>query len=148
MRSLASRHHPQRLVRPLVVVLDPGVQPPLGVFDRIEDLARQELGEPMLMPFWWQVAHSGALAEPGREHLPVVREDLIGHAEGPHRPRQRITHRPRLLLSAHTTFAEITTREQSSSPDTIFASDPSAILTPPTMSICHNSIGRKRSHRM
>jgi hypothetical protein len=46
-----------------------------------------------------------------------------------------------------TTCAEMQNLEWSSTPDTILASLPSTILTPPTMSICHNSIARARSHR-
>ncbi len=47
-----------------------------------------------------------------------------------------------------TTLAEVTNREWSSMPDTILASLPSTMRTPPTMSICHNSIARDRSHRL
>ena len=47
-----------------------------------------------------------------------------------------------------TTCADTTNRLWSSRPDTILASLPSTIRTPPTMSICHNSIARLRSHRL
>jgi hypothetical protein len=46
-----------------------------------------------------------------------------------------------------TSVAEIPNRELSSIPDTAFSSVPSARWKPPTTSICHNSIGRARSHR-
>jgi hypothetical protein len=52
-----------------------------------------------------------------------------------------------LAVARATTIAETTNREWSSIPDTIFASDPSARRTPPTMSICHSSIARDRSQR-
>jgi len=47
-----------------------------------------------------------------------------------------------------TTWAQMQNLEWSSTPDTILASEPSASFTPPTMSICHNSIARDRSHRL
>jgi hypothetical protein len=50
-------------------------------------------------------------------------------------------------VARSTTNAETTNLEWSSIPDTIFASEPSAKRTPPTMSICHNSIARLRSQR-
>jgi hypothetical protein len=39
-------------------------------------------------------------------------------------------------------------RAWSSTPVTTLASEPSDKKIPPTMSICHNSIGRSRSQRM
>jgi hypothetical protein len=47
-----------------------------------------------------------------------------------------------------TTFAETQNREWSSRPVTIDASLPSSSFTPPTMSICHSSMGRDRSQRL
>ena len=47
-----------------------------------------------------------------------------------------------------TTFADTTNRELSSIPVTTFTSAPSPRWTPPTTSICHNSIGRPRSQRL
>jgi hypothetical protein len=46
-----------------------------------------------------------------------------------------------------TNIADTTNRELSSIPDTAFTSVPSTRWNPPTTSICHNSIGRPRSHR-
>jgi hypothetical protein len=47
-----------------------------------------------------------------------------------------------------TTWAQTTNREWSSIPETILAWDPSVRQRPPTMSICHSSIARERSHRL
>jgi hypothetical protein len=47
-----------------------------------------------------------------------------------------------------TTWAHTAKRLWSSIPDTTFASLPSTIRTPPTMSICHSSIARLRSQRL
>ena len=57
------------------------------------------------------------------------------------------SHTGRAVVRA-TTAADTANREWSSTPDTIFASDPSTRRTPPTMSICHSSIARLRSHRL
>jgi hypothetical protein len=46
-----------------------------------------------------------------------------------------------------TSLADTANRELSSIPDTAFNSVPSTRWKPPTTSICHNSIGRARSHR-
>jgi hypothetical protein len=56
------------------------------------------------------------------------------------------SHTGRAVARANT-LAEVTNREWSSIPDTILASLPSTMRTPPTTSICHNSIDRERSHR-
>jgi hypothetical protein len=50
-------------------------------------------------------------------------------------------------VARRTTVAITQYREWSSSPVTTFASEPSARRTPPTMSICHSSIGCGRSQR-
>jgi hypothetical protein len=49
-------------------------------------------------------------------------------------------------VARRTTLAMTQYREWSSTPVMTFASVPSAIITLPTMSICHNSIGSGRSH--
>jgi hypothetical protein len=51
-------------------------------------------------------------------------------------------------VALETTCALIMNLEWSSIPDTIFAPPPPASMTPPTMSICHNSIELERSHRL
>jgi hypothetical protein len=59
----------------------------------------------------------------------------------------RASHTGRAVAPA-TTLADTANREWSSIPDTIFASEPSTMRTPPTMSICHSSITRARFHRL
>jgi len=51
-------------------------------------------------------------------------------------------------VARRTTPAETQNREWSSMPDTIDAFQPSASMTPPTMSICHSSIDLDRSQRL
>ncbi len=51
-------------------------------------------------------------------------------------------------VARRTTLAHTQNRELSSRPVTTDACDPSTRCTPPVMSICHNSIGRDRSHRL
>ncbi len=58
-------------------------------------------------------------------------------------PNARHTARP---VARRTTFAITTKREWSSMPVTTLHSAPSASSSPPTMSICHNSIADSRSH--
>ena len=53
-----------------------------------------------------------------------------------------------LAVALRTTCADTQNREWSSTPVTMLAFQPSASITPPTMSICHNSIDRDRSHRL
>jgi len=50
-------------------------------------------------------------------------------------------------VARRTTVAMTQNREWSSTPVTIFVSDPSASLMPSTMSSCHNSIGTSRCQR-
>jgi hypothetical protein len=50
-------------------------------------------------------------------------------------------------VARRTTAAMTQNREWSSTPVTIFVSDPSASLTPSTMSSCHSSIGTARCQR-
>jgi hypothetical protein len=52
------------------------------------------------------------------------------------------------LVAWRTTVAITQNRAWSSTPVMTFASVPSAIITLPTMSICHSSIGSARSHEM
>ena len=52
-----------------------------------------------------------------------------------------------LAVARRTSIADTTNRELSSIPLTAFSSVPSTRWKPPTTSICHNSIGRDRSHR-
>lgn len=58
-------------------------------------------------------------------------------------PKARHTAR---AVARCTTFAITMNREWSSIPVTILHSPPPASSTPPTMSICHNSIAADRSH--
>ncbi len=51
-------------------------------------------------------------------------------------------------LSRVISCADTQNREWSSTPDSTFARVPSATANPPTTSICHNSIGAPRSHRL
>ncbi|GAB3852236.1 hypothetical protein GCM10027610_080160 [Dactylosporangium cerinum] len=57
----------------------------------------------------------------------------------------RHTARP---VARRTAVAITQYREWSSTPVITFASVPSASMTPPTMSICHSSIGRSRCQRV
>ena len=163
--------HPDALVRPVVVVvLDPHVQFGLGVLDRVEhppgeELAAQRLVEPLdlarrrrrprrgqqvldaVLPADPIEQHlTGPGPEPAGEHLAVVGQDLGRAPIAAHRQRQRVTRRPR-RRPRHDPRRDAEPR-WSSTPVTILASGCPAIRTPPTMSICHNSIARDRSHRL
>ena len=154
-----------------VVVGHPGVELGLGSSEVGEHPAGQELGaqgavetldlagrgrragrgEPMgdaVLPADLVEQHLGLRpAEPAGEHLAVVGEDLLGHPVAAQGLRRRTPHTGRAVARTMTR-AQTQNREWSSTPVSTLHSVPSASSTPPTTSICHNSIGRPRSHRL
>ena len=103
------------------------------------------------MPFSRQIRSNSTSPGPGPEaageHLAVVREDLGRALRGVRIAKANASHVGRAVARA-TTNADTQNREWSSTPVTIFASEPSTRRTPPTMSICHSSIDRARSQRL
>jgi len=103
-----------------------------------------------LIPFSRQILSNNTSPVPG-PNLPVNTLPLsVNTSCGT--PKARIafvnaSHTGRAVARS-TTCAEITNREWSSTPDTMLAFHPLTSRTPPTTSICHNSIDRDRSHRL
>jgi len=154
----------------MVVVLDPHIQLGLRVGDRVEHFAVHELDAQRLVPPL-DLACRGRRTRPSQQVFDAVltTDPIEQHLTGPRpeaagehlsvavkisagTPWRRIananaSHVGRAVARS-TTNAEMQNLEWSSTPETILASLPSASLTPPTMSICHNSIARDRSHRL
>jgi hypothetical protein len=141
----------------------------LGVLDGVEGLAGEELAPQGLCQrstFPVVVGDRGAVNRCLMPFSKQIRSNNTGPGPGPNlavktlplsvkipsgTPYRRIANASAsqvgFAVARATTKAETTEREWSSIPDTIFASPPSTRRTPPTMSICHNSIARDRSHR-
>jgi hypothetical protein len=102
------------------------------------------------MPFSWQIRSNITSAGRGRVNRPVNCFPLsVSTSSGsPYACNASAnaahTARP---VARRTTVAITQNREWSSTPVTIFVSEPSASRMPSTMSSCHNSIGTARSHR-
>ena len=102
------------------------------------------------MPFSRQILSKstsvGVEPEAVGEDLAVVGQDLLGDAVALEGLGEEPADRPgvaRTMMPAQTQK-----REWSSTPVRTLHSVPSSSSTPPTMSICHSSIGRPRSQRL
>ena len=85
------------------------------------------------------------VVEPAGEHLAVVGQDLLGHARGRIATPARRT--PAGCARGHQPRADTEPGVVIDPRSTPWPLVPSASRNPPTTSICHNSIGRPRSHR-
>jgi hypothetical protein len=92
-----------------------------------------------------EASTSESVKESASEDLAVVGQDLLGAAIAGQRGPQPVA--DRTVRSRAINFAGTHNREWPSIPVNALAQLPSASGKPPTMSICHNSIGAPRSQR-
>jgi hypothetical protein len=152
-----------------VVVGHPGIQDLLGVVERVEAAAGQQLGSQGLVePL--DLAGGGGGTDPGEQvGDPLLAADAVEQhlaGVGPRRPVKTLplsvksssglpwrskaaqnTRQTALALARSTSPAATQNREWSSMPVTALSSWPSVSQIPPMMSSCHSSIGRLRSQR-